>query len=63
LAACINLLGTANADALVTPDDDDGPDGVDTIEFGRSESHGHQSAGGLAAAAAAAAGEPVDAAW
>jgi hypothetical protein len=63
LAACVNLLGAANVDALVAPDDDDGPDGVDTIEFGKSVEHSHHSAGALVAAAAAASGEPVDAGW
>jgi hypothetical protein len=59
----VNLLGAANVDALVTPDEDDGPDGVDTIEFGKALEHSHHSAGALVAAAAAASGEPVDAGW
>jgi hypothetical protein len=63
LAACVNLLGAANVDALVTPDDDDGPDGVDTIEFGRALQHSHHAAGAAVAAAAAASGEPIDAGW
>lgn len=53
LAACVNLLGAANVDALVTPaDDDDGPDGVDTIEFGKPE-HGAHRATGIGANGAA----------
>jgi hypothetical protein len=49
----VNLLGAANVDALVTPaDDDDGPDGVDTIEFSKAE-HGDRQATGVSAAGAA----------
>src|SRR4051794_21596612 len=62
LAAFVNILGAANADALVV-DDDDGPDGIDSIEFGKAEEAGPHAPGAVAAAAAAAVGEPLDAVW
>jgi hypothetical protein len=66
LAACVNVLGAAKVNALVTPADadDDGPDGVETIEFGKAvEQARHASGSLLAAASAAASGDPIDAGW